>query len=306
MTLVDYLKSFSVVFVLAATVHSIAKEPNIVTTTSTLQAIAQEIAPASEVFSLTKGSQDPHYIEARPSHIAKVRSADLLISIGLGLEDAWLKKVIEGSRNTKLQTGQPGHLITGLLISPIDIPKGKITRAMGDVHPEGNPHFLLDPMRAILVGKGIADRLSTLFPEKAKKYQTQASTFEKQVTERISIWNKKLSSIEKKQLITYHSTLNYFLAYFNLEALGSIEIKPGIPPSAKHIQTLTTNIKKQHISCLLLESFFDPTPAQSIKKQTNIKVVRVAPEVGALEKTNTYFAWMDHLVDATALCLTKS
>lgn len=280
-----------------------AKALNIITTTSTLEAIVKEITTIDQISSLVKGSQDVHYIQAKPSYIAKLRKADLLISIGLGLEDAWLDKIISSSRNVNLQPGKKGSLVAGQLVTPIDVPQGTVTRAMGDVHPEGNPHILLDPIRVIDVAKGIEKTLSQLNPEQSKYYQKNSLQFENKIQSNMKQWLAQLSPLQNKSVVTYHTTLNYFLQRFGLEHAASIEPKPGIPPTAKHIQDLIAQIKQKKLSCILMESIFDQTPANTIAQKTKMRVVNVAPEFGGLKKQSSYFSWMNDVVAAASECL---
>ncbi|MCI5071934.1 metal ABC transporter substrate-binding protein [bacterium] len=280
-----------------------AKALNIITSTSTLEAIVKQITSKDQVTALVKGSQDAHYIQAKPSYIAKLRKADLLISIGLGLEDTWLNKIILSSRNVDLQSGKKGRLVAGQVVTPIEVPQGTVTRAMGDVHPEGNPHILLDPIRVLDVVKAIEKKLSQLNPENSTAYQKNVLRFEQNLDSKMKQWKTQLSSLKNKSVVTYHTTLNYFLQRFGLEHAASIEPKPGIPPTAKHIQSLMTQIQQKKLSCILMESFFDPTPAKTIAQKTKIRVVNVAPEYGGLKKQSSYFSWMDDVVGAALNCL---
>ncbi|HMQ10046.1 MAG TPA: metal ABC transporter substrate-binding protein [Oligoflexia bacterium] len=280
-----------------------AKVLEIVTTTSTLEAIVKEITTKDQVTALVKGSQDAHYIQAKPSYIAKLRKADLLISIGLGLEDAWLDKIVTSARNLDLMQGKKGRLVAGQSVTPIEIPQGNITRAMGDVHPEGNPHILLDPLRVINVAKAIEKKLSLLNPQSSQYYQKNVLQFENKIQSNMKQWLAQLSLLQNKSVITYHTTLNYFLQRFGLEHAASIEPKPGIPPTAKHIQDLIAQIKQKKISCILMESIFDQTPANTIAQKTKMRVVNVAPEVGGLKKQSSYFSWMNDVVGAASNCL---
>jgi len=240
----------------------------VIATTSDLRSIASEVAGSyANVDSIAKGTQDPHFIEAKPSFMVKASQADLVISNGLDLEIGWLPSIITGARNPKIRPGEKGNLEIGSSITPIDIPSGKITRAEGDVHPSGNPHFTLDPVRAgaaaILIGK----RLGEIDPEHAAEYTRNAASFDARLKEKLKDWTARIGKSGVKAVITYHKTLTYFLARFNLENPAILEPKPGVPPTSGHIIGVIQLIKEKKIPLILVENYFDPTVTQKIKHE---------------------------------------
>lgn len=272
-------------------------ELNVVTTTTTAEAIVKEISGNKiKIVSIAKGPQDPHYLEAKPSYMVVMASADLLVTNGLELESGWLPLILRGARNSKLQT-----LELCSLIEAIEIPH-KVDRSEGDVHPNGNPHCLLDPKRVSLIASHIANKLSSLDSNNRDFYQNNLKTFSEKLKAKIVDWKTRLASSTEFSFITYHKTINYFLAGFGLNHAGFIEPKPGIPPTAKHIMMLIENIKTQRVNCVLVESFFETDSAVRLNKATGIPYRRVAAEVGATAGTDDYFTWMEALVNAIKDC----
>lgn len=268
------------------------------TTTTNVASLIDEVGGAKvDVISLTKGAQDPHYIEAKPSFMLKVSSADLLVSIGLGLEDAWLPAVIGGSRNPSLSKGQRGSLILGEHISVLDIPIGSISREQGDVHPDGNPHFMLDPIRAKKLSKVVAQKLADLAPDHKAYFIERSKIFSSKIDAKLKVWQQQIETASAKKIITYHKTLRYFLERFNIQLAAQIEPKPGIPPSSAHILSLIDLCKKQKIKLILVENFFDDKPAQKISAENpGVKIKKVAVAVGGMSKISSLFDLYEHLI----------
>jgi zinc/manganese transport system substrate-binding protein len=276
---------------------------NVVTSTTTLASIVRTVGGKHvKVHSITKGPQDPHFIAAKPSYMVKVRRADLVVAIGFDLEIGWLPNIIRGARNPKVLNGNPGYLEAGTLIKPLDVIIGKVDRAMGDVHALGNPHFLLDPVRAIQVGHGIAARLSQLDPNNTKTYKSNANDWEKRILEKQVLWMSRITKSGLKKVVSYHKTLTYFLNRFNLELVGTIESKPGIPPTAKHILQLIRTIKEHQVPCLLVESFFNTTVAERINKSVSNHTIVVPTEVQAVSDARDYESMMETLVRSVEQC----
>ena len=179
--------------------------------------------------SLTKGPQDPHFIPAKPSLMLKASKADLLIFIGMDLEVGWLPLIIKGSKNPKIQKGKKGYLNVSQFVQALSVPKEKVDRFFGDIHPFGNPHILLDPERAIQISQKISQQLSSLDPEHGQNYEKNQKNFESEVQKKIKEWNKRIYHSGIKKVVSYHSSFEYFLDRFSIELLGLIEEKPGIP-----------------------------------------------------------------------------
>lgn len=254
---------------------------NVVATTADIAALVKIVAGDSVNLSqIAKGSQDPHYIEAKPSYMVKMRDADLVIANGLSLEVGWLPTLLKGARNPKISAGSAGYLDLGTLITPLDKPLTNITRAMGDVHPEGNPHFTLDPVRMSELAVKIADKLSELDNANKAVYAANAKQFQEAVAKKMTDWTARIQKTGVKEIVTYHQSLNYFLERFGLKAPIYLEAKPGVPPSAQHVISVISTMKKQNISLILVDSFFDTKIAERILKETpKAKVVSVGISV---------------------------
>lgn len=238
------------------------------TTTSDIRALTEKIANNNaKVSSLLKGTQDPHFIEAKPSYMVKLQKADLLISNGLSLESGWLPNLILGARNPKINPGSPGYLELGQFVSPLDSLSSGVTRAMGHVHPEGNPHFMLDPEIAAQLGFQIAQRLSQLDPENKDFYQAQAKKHSTEISALAAQWKKRVTNTKVKQVITYHASLNYFLKSMGLRAAMYLEAKPGSPPSAQHILKVIELMNQEKIDIILVDNFFDTKLAEKIAQK---------------------------------------
>jgi len=278
------------------TVSSAFANLRVVTTTEDLRSVTQAIGGEFvDVSSIAKGTQDPHFVEAKPSYLVAVSRADLLISIGLELESGWLPLLIRGARQPKLMPGEPGCLSVSEAITPIDV-RSQADRSQGDVHPLGNPHFMADPERVLLVADLISKRLSQLDPSHSKEFAENLLKFKNQLQDKITIWKKKLGPCRGTKVIGYHMTFNYLFKFFGFEAVGFLEPKPGIQPTAQHILSLVETAKSQKVKLIVVESFFDPKPGQTLAEKTQAKLVLIPAYVGGDEQSKTYFDWMDNLV----------
>lgn len=240
----------------------------IITTTTDLRSIASEVAGTlANVDSIAKGTQDPHFIEAKPSFMVKANQADLVISNGLDLEIGWLPSIISGARNPKIRQGEKGNLEVGPSVDPLEVPIGKITRAEGDVHPFGNPHFTLDPIRSGMAAVLIGKRLGELDPAHAAEYTKNAESFNTRMKDKTKAWIERIEKSGVKSVITYHKTLTYFLARFKIGNPAILEPKPGIPPTSGHIIEVIQLIKEKKVPLILVENYFDASVTQKIKQE---------------------------------------
>ena len=273
---------------------------NIVTTTSDLQALAVAIGgDRVNVDTLIKGIQDPHHLEAKPSFVLKVSHADLLISNGLGLEAAWLPKVLAGARNKAILTGQPGNFVASEGIAAMEVPVGQISRADGDVHQEGNPHITLDPDRIIAIGKNLATRLAQLDSAGSGYFQQRADAFEKELVEKLPAWTDRLKKSGITKVLTYHKTLNYFLHRFDIVPAGYLEPHPGVAPTARHILETITTAKNAQIKLILVENFFDETAAKRIASEVGGMTIKSVPvSVGGRPEIHNFVDLFEHLVQS--------
>jgi zinc/manganese transport system substrate-binding protein len=272
----------------------------IVTTTSDIQYLVKQIvADKAEVNSIVKGTQDPHFIEAKPSYMVKLQKADLLISNGLALETGWLPNLVLGSRNPKINSLKPGYLELGQFVKPIDSLPATATRAMGHVHPEGNPHFMLDPQITIDLGIKIAERVSELDPENKTFYQSQAQKFQQRMNSKYLAWKTRVQKTKVKSVITYHASMNYLLKSMDLTAPLFLEAKPGVPPSAQHLLRLIDLMKSENIKLILVDNFFDTKVAEKVTAQVPGATVKsVGISVQSEEKLTSLEDVFEQLVSA--------
>jgi zinc/manganese transport system substrate-binding protein len=251
---------------------------NIVTTTADLEAVVSAIGGGkAQVTAIAKGTQDPHQIEAKPSFMVKMRSADLVIAQGLELETAWIVPLIQGGRNPKISVGTKGFLELGDKIDPIEVPKGNVSRAEGDVHPGGNPHFTLDPIRLGDAAVIIAERMGDLDPSNRALFKKNAETFQQHLKDKNKEWKARLEKTGIKSVVTYHKTLSYFLDRYGIKNPIQLEPRPGIPPTAAHLLEVIELMKKDGIRLVLIENFFDSKAGDKVMQEVPKAKVAVVP-----------------------------
>jgi zinc/manganese transport system substrate-binding protein len=249
------------------------------------------------VMSLTKGTQDPHFVDAKPDLVLRLNRADLLIHAGLGLEDGWLPPLIVGARNGKIQTGSGGNLDASTLMELKEVPKGKLDRASGDVHPGGNPHFMLDPRNGIVFAKGIAKKLGELEPSKAAEFQKRAEDYSVKLKSKIVIWEKQLKPLlAGKPVVTYHKSWVYFTDWTGMNEVEHVEPKPGIPPSPEHVVRLIHTMRERKVKFILMEPFYPRGVAEDVAHQTGAKLLVLPTEVGGAPEAKTYADVFDQIV----------
>lgn len=275
----------------------------VITTTMNLYSLTKSIGRDKiSPYSFTKGPQDPHFQEAKPSYMRKAKEADLLVFIGMDLEVGWLSNIIDGSRNPRIQEEQAGHLPASRFIQALSVPDGKVDRFFGDVHPFGNPHYMLDPLRALKVAKGIQKKLSEIDPKNKQYYKDNYKSFEKHIKGKMREWRKRIRDSGVKNIVTYHSSFEYFLERFQLNLTGTVEEKPGIPPSAKYILKLTEKMEKDQCSCILTASFYGGKWMKKFKKTRPVHIETTAIEVGALKPAKGYTLMIEGIVRAVENC----
>jgi len=257
----------------------------IVTTTPDFASVAKEIGGEKvEVTSLAKGIQDLHFVDAKPSFIRLLNQADILIEGGADLEVGWLPPVLESSRNEKILTGNPGRVVASTGISLLQIPTRPIDRSQGDVHPLGNPHYMLDPENGKIIGEQIASTLCRLDAGSCAYYRTNQVAFNHRLDQKISDWMQKMVPYRGTKIITYHDSWPYFAERFGLNVVGHVEPKPGIPPSPGHLESLIDLITREKVKILIMEPYFSDQAPKFLAQKTGIQVLvlypSVAPEVG--------------------------
>lgn len=288
-------------FILASLLGSSAPAQagiKVVTTTEDLAALAREVGGDKiSVESIAKGYQDPHFVEAKPSFILKLHSADLLVVIGREMEIGWLPPLLQQSRNPRIQLGSPGYLDASLTVKILDIPQGQITRAMGDVHPFGNPHYWLDPGNGRRIAKEIQAKVSELQPADAAYFAQRLADFDKRLGEAEKRWDVALAPYKGTKIVTYHRSWPNFVERFGLEVIGYVEPKPGIPPSPQHTIDLIGEMKKVKAGIILVEPYFDLKTPQSVARETGAKVIVLSPSVGSEKEVTDYIKLFDYDVN---------
>jgi len=272
-----------------------AKKLNLVTATTDLAALAQEVGGDKiSVDSIAKGYQDPHFVEAKPSFLLKLRQADLLIVVGLQLEIGWLPPLITQSGNSRIQVGANGYLDASQFAEILEIPQGAVTRAMGDVHPLGNPHYWLDPDNGRRLAKGIAAKLGELDPEDAGYFQQHFQDFDRRLAEADKKWLADAKPFRGRKVVTYHNSLPNFAKHFGLNVVGFVEPRPGIPPTPSHTFDLVNMMKRDNVKVIMVEPYFDRKTPDSIARDTGGTVVEYLPSVGGVKEVSTYFQLFDY------------
>ena len=272
---------------------------NVVATTTDVAAIATAVGgDDARVEALTAGTSDPHYVAARPSMIRRAFDADLLIVNGAELEVGWLPALLQSARNGRILEGAPGHLDLSLVVTLRDVPTGPVSRAMGDVHASGNPHFTLDPRNGAPMARAIAERMARLDPANASRYEARRQAFEADLLRGIARWTAALSDLAGRPVLVYHRTFDYFAAAFGMRIAGALEPLPGIAPTVAHLATIATLAKDQRIDLLMQEGFFERRTARALHQATGIKVAVLPHAVGARPEIETYVGLFDAMVKA--------
>jgi ABC-type Zn uptake system ZnuABC Zn-binding protein ZnuA len=285
-----------------------------------------------QVTVFTKGMEDPHFVEARPSFIKALSEADLLVLAGLDVEVGWLPVLLQNCRNASVLPGGRGHLDASTAITPLDVPTGVLDRSMGDVHPLGNPHYLADPLNGLKVAALVRDRLAALRPEKREDFAARYDAFRRRLGERL-VGDRLASTYEFEKLATLaeygkldaflraqgdeallggwlgavrplrgmkvvddHPMWAYFARRFGLDVVGHLEPKPGIPPTTRHLAELIALMRAQDVRLILAAAYYDPRHARFVAEETGARVALMANLVGARPGTDDYLAMIDYNV----------
>jgi zinc/manganese transport system substrate-binding protein len=272
-----------------------AAKIKIVASTSDMASLAQEVGgDRVEVDSIARGYQDPHFVEAKPSFLLKLRQADLLIVVGLDLEIGWLPPLITQSGNPRIQPNSGGYLDASQFAEILEKPTGVVTRAMGDVHPFGNPHYWLDPENGRRIAQGIANKLAELGSSDAAYFNSRFADFDKRLTDAEKVWDAEMEPFHGRKVVTYHRSWPNFLKHFGLLSVGEIEPRPGIPPTPSHTLELINMMKRDNVKVLLVESYFDLKTPNAIARDTGGQVVVMPPSVGGEKEITDYFKLFDY------------
>jgi zinc/manganese transport system substrate-binding protein len=267
----------------------------IMTATTDLASLAQEIGgDRAEVESVARGYQDPHFVDPKPSFLLKLSKAELLIVVGLELEIGWLPPLITQSSNPRIQVGAPGYLDASRFAKILEIPTGQVTRAEGDVHPLGNPHYWLDPDNGLRIAKGIQNKLSEMRPNDAAYFAQRYDSFEQRLKQAEQQWLAQMKPYAGRKVVTYHRSWPNFAEHFGLDVVGYVEPRPGIPPSPQHTVELIGQMKRDGVKVIMVEPYFDLKTPNAIARDTGAVVVVLMPSVGGEKEITDYFKLFDY------------
>jgi zinc/manganese transport system substrate-binding protein len=271
---------------------------NVVASTEDLAALTREVGGDKvTVDFIARGYQDPHFVEAKPSFILKLAKADLLVVVGRELEVGWLPPLVQQSRNAKIQAGAEGYLDASQTAEILDIPSGQITRAMGDVHPLGNPHYWLDAQNGRRIAKAIAAKLEQFDHGNAAFFEARYADFDKRLAEGEKRWDALMAPYKGLKVVTYHNSWPNFVKRFGLTVIGYVEPRPGIPPTPAHTIDLIQEMKRQGVKILIVEPYFDLKTPNAIARETGGKVVVMPPSVGGVKEITDYIKLFDYDID---------
>jgi ABC-type Zn uptake system ZnuABC Zn-binding protein ZnuA len=284
-----------------------AQTLNVMASTEDLASIAREVGGDHiSVESIARGYQDPHFVEAKPSFILKLQKADLLIVVGRELEIGWLPPLIQQSRNAKVQPGANGYLDASQQARILDLPQGQVTRAMGDVHPLGNPHYWLDPENGKAIAREIAQKLEQLKPNDKAYFEQRLADFTNRLDAAEKRWLAALAPYKGTKVVTYHRSYPNFAERFGLDVIGYVEPRPGIPPTPQHTLDLINEMKRQNVKIVMVEPYFDLKTPNSIGRSTGAQVLVVPPSVGGVKEITDYFKLFDYDVNLLAGALKQA
>jgi zinc/manganese transport system substrate-binding protein len=280
---------------------------NVVATLPDFGSIAQKIGGDKvNVTVLARGSEDAHFVDARPSHLVSLNKADVLLEGGAELEVGWLPPLLNNARNRKIQASGSGHIVMANGIKLLEVPTTPVDRSMGDVHPNGNPHFWLDPQNGKIMATRVAEVFSKLDPKNAAYYQANLKAFNTQLDGKLAAWNKIMEPYRGTKVITYHKSFEYFAERFGLEIIGQLEPKPGIEPSPTHINSLIPRAKEAGVKVVIIEPFRPRKTPEYVANQIGAKLLILPEKVGGNDKTGDYVSLFDYNVNELVRALSAS
>lgn len=286
---------------LAAAPLSAAPPLKVVTSTTDLADIAGAVGgDRVDVVHISEGYQDPHFVEAKPSFILKLRDADVFAFVGLDLEIGWMPLLVQGARNPKIAQGGTGYLDVSRAIPVIDVPSGNVDRSQGDVHPAGNPHYWLDPENGRRIARLFQQRFAQLDPAGAAVYARNEKAFEAKLDAAEKEWAAPLAALKGKPVVAWHTSWRYFAAYTGVNIVGYMEPKPGVPPSPSHLASLILAMKRSGAKVIIMEPFYDRKMADFVASKTGATVLVLPPSVGGAKGVDDYVELLRHDIRQTA------
>jgi zinc/manganese transport system substrate-binding protein len=287
-----------IAFVMAAS--SASAQLRVVATTPDLASVAREIGgDRVNVVALAKPTEDPHYVDAKPSHIVTLNRADALIEGGAELELGWLPPLLENSRNSKISAGAPGRIVASEGVKMLEVPTS-FDRSKGDVHSLGNPHFMIDPVTVRIIARNIATHFAQIDPKNAATYNGNLARFNAKLDAKYADWQKQLAPYRGARIVTYHKDFVYLAQRFGLTIVDELEPKPGIAPSPAHLAQVIGKMKSSNAKVILVQPFQNRKTAETVARQTGATVLDISQQPGAVPNTSTYFDLMDNIVKTLA------
>jgi zinc/manganese transport system substrate-binding protein len=279
---------------------------NVITATQDLAALATEVGgDRITVEAIAKGYQDPHFVEPKPSFLLKLRNADLLAVVGLELEIGWLPPLITQSGNPKIQVGANGYLDMSQFCQILEIPTGQVTRAMGDVHPLGNPHYWLDPENGRRMAKAFLAKFSEMRNGDATYFQQRYADFDKRLSEAEKRWDAAMAPYRSRKVVTYHRSWPNFCERFGLVVIDYIEPRPGIPPTPSHTLEVINTMKRDNVKIIMVEPYFDLRTPNAIAQAVGGTALVLLPSVGGVKEVTNYFELFDYNIKLLNAALEK-
>jgi ABC-type Zn uptake system ZnuABC Zn-binding protein ZnuA len=274
-----------------------------VATTADLAAVARAVGGDHvEVTTLARPTEDPHFVDPRPSFIRTLNRADVLIEGGASLETGWLSPILDNARNPRVSLGAPGHVVAARGLALLNVPT-VLDRSMGDVHPQGNPHFMLDPIAAKTVAQNIQIGFCAVDAPQCASYEAGLGAFRDAIDANLAVWQSMLAPMKGTKVVTYHREYDYFFRRFGMEVVGTLEPKPGIPPSPSHLTQLVPRMRAEHVRLIVIEPFREHNNPDFVAENTGARVLRLPPMPDG-ETTSDYIGLIDfdvrQLVDALA------
>ncbi len=272
----------------------------VVATTPDLASVAREIGGnLVNVTALAKPTEDPHYVDAKPSHIVTLNRADALIEGGAELEFGWLSPLLENSRNARIAVGAPGRIVASEGVKMLEIPTS-FDRSKGDVHSQGNPHFLIDPVNAKIIAANIANHFAQVDRKSAAIYRSNVAKFSARIDAKLAEWQQQLAPYRGAKIVTYHKDFVYLAGRFGLRVVETLEPKPGIAPSPAHLARVIGRMKAENARVILVQPYQKRRTAETVARQTGAVVLDIPQQPGARPNTPSYFDTMDYIVATLA------
>jgi zinc/manganese transport system substrate-binding protein len=269
----------------------------VLTTIQTFASVAKEIGGDKiEVASLSKGSQDPHFIDAKPSLSSILSKADMLIYAGLDLETGWLPTLLTSASNSKIASGADGDFDASKFIKVTDV-VASADRSLGDIHPAGNPHYFTDPRQMLKVAKAMSERFAKIDSANASTYAAGYKAFDKKISAKITEWEKKMAPYKGAKIVTYHKSWTYMINWLGFSAVGYVEPKPGITPDPKYLASLVSTMKTEGVKVVLSESYYNPKVAKLVAEKAGAKLLSLPANVGGSTVAKDYASMIDDILN---------